>query len=229
MLGRPSAISALPGAGRIKDTWSVSQASAIGGPSVMRTANQWGGGQPPLGGVCSSNASQAIHQASGAQAHITQAFGLPTSSSTMTIPAPIATLQGNFPSGDGPSPPSGTNTHTMGFPPLGGQGSGGGGNAGGDGGGGGGNGYPGMPGAIGGRGGGGGGGGDPGPMAVPGQNPGRADQWQLNPKLNISVLPSWDGHGDTVIDYVIAMSHLASLSDHTHVGVAQMAPSKLTG
>ncbi|KAJ7715437.1 hypothetical protein DFH07DRAFT_785603, partial [Mycena maculata] len=127
MLGHSSAISALPGAGRIKDTWSVSQASAIGGPSVMRTANQWGGGQPL------------------------------------------------WEAGDGPSPPNGTNTHTTGFPPLGGQGSGGGGNAGGGGGGGGGNRYLGMSGAIGGGGGGGGGGRDPGPMAAPGQNPGGAD------------------------------------------------------
>ncbi|KAJ7187740.1 hypothetical protein B0H12DRAFT_962742, partial [Mycena haematopus] len=114
-------------------------------------------------------------------------------------------------------------------PNSGGGGGGGDGDAGGSGGGNGGGGGGGN-GDGGGPGGGGGGGDGNDPLAAPGQYPASApDQWQLNPKLNISILPAWDGKGDTVIDYVIAMAYLAVLSPRMAQGIAQLAPSKFTG
>ncbi|KAJ7758473.1 hypothetical protein DFH07DRAFT_958329 [Mycena maculata] len=54
-------------------------------------------------------------------------------------------------------------------------------------------------------------------------------QPQLNPKLNISVVPEWNSLGDAIIPYVVRMSYLALLSDRMSAGIAQMAPSKFTG
>lgn len=39
-----------------------------------------------------------------------------------------------------------------------------------------------------------------------------SDEWQLNNKLNSSVMPSWDGHGSTAIEYISSMSFLARMS-----------------
>ncbi|KAJ7239992.1 hypothetical protein B0H12DRAFT_969518, partial [Mycena haematopus] len=107
-------------------------------------------------------------------------------------------------------------------------GNGGGGNGDGGGNGGGGNGG----GGSGGNGGGGGGGGEGGPGAIaaaPGSDPASAiDQWQLNYKLNVAVVPEWDGKDGTLIKYVIDMSCLALLSPRMVRDIAHMAPSKFT-
>ncbi|EDR02888.1 uncharacterized protein LACBIDRAFT_308075 [Laccaria bicolor S238N-H82] len=56
-----------------------------------------------------------------------------------------------------------------------------------------------------------------------------SDEWQLNHKLNSSVVPAWDGHGSTAIDYISSMSFLARMSDKMKEGVAAMAPYKWSG
>jgi hypothetical protein len=55
-----------------------------------------------------------------------------------------------------------------------------------------------------------------------------AAQWQLNSKLNILVVPSWNGKGETIIPYVITMSSLAMLSPLLEKQLGQMAPSRFT-
>jgi hypothetical protein len=50
----------------------------------------------------------------------------------------------------------------------------------------------------------------------------------LNAKLNISVVPSWNGKGETIIPYVITMSSLAMLSPLMERQLGQMAPSRFT-
>lgn len=121
----------------------------------------------------------------------------------------------------------------------GGRGGGGGGGGGGGSGSGGSNGY-----GNGGPGGGGGhyprpGGGPPGPPGPPrppaGGNrfangpPNPHDEWQMNPKINLSNLPSWDGDGKTIIDYLSEMSGFARLGDRMQCGMAQMASHKWSG
>jgi hypothetical protein len=54
-------------------------------------------------------------------------------------------------------------------------------------------------------------------------------QWQLNPKLNVYIVPIWDGKDETIIDYVINMASLALLSPLMFVHIAQIAPTKFTG
>ncbi|KAJ7309321.1 hypothetical protein DFH08DRAFT_974795 [Mycena albidolilacea] len=54
-------------------------------------------------------------------------------------------------------------------------------------------------------------------------------QWKLNPKLNVSILPVWDGKDETIIDYVINMVSLALLGPLIFVHIAQMVPTKFTG
>ncbi|KAJ7587687.1 hypothetical protein C8J56DRAFT_1050924 [Mycena floridula] len=39
----------------------------------------------------------------------------------------------------------------------------------------------------------------------------RLDEWQLNNKVNTSQVPSWDGNGDTAIEYFIAINNLSKL------------------
>ncbi|KAJ6611809.1 hypothetical protein B0H10DRAFT_2223726 [Mycena sp. CBHHK59/15] len=62
----------------------------------------------------------------------------------------------------------------------------------------------------------------------PGQ-PESAGLWQLNHKLNISILPSWDGDDVSVIDYVESMARLAAMGPLMHTGIAQLAPAKFSG
>jgi hypothetical protein len=50
----------------------------------------------------------------------------------------------------------------------------------------------------------------------------------LNTKLNISVVPTWNGKGETIIPYVITMSSLAMLSPLMECQLGQMAPSRFT-
>lgn len=81
--------------------------------------------------------------------------------------------------------------------------------------------------------GGGGGGGGGGPVPVINDNAAAANlywnEWQLNKKLHSNIIPSWDGQGDTAIDYIAAMADLARLSAQMSVGLAQLAYSKWTG
>ncbi|KAJ7123005.1 hypothetical protein C8R44DRAFT_621723, partial [Mycena epipterygia] len=82
----------------------------------------------------------------------------------------------------------------------------------------------------GGNGGGGGGRDELGPGAASGESPESAlEPWQLNPKLNLSLIPEWDGRGTTIIDYVVRIAYLCSLGWKMNIGVVQMVPSKFTG
>ncbi|KAG6905931.1 hypothetical protein DXG01_016851 [Tephrocybe rancida] len=83
------------------------------------------------------------------------------------------------------------------------------------------------------------GGGAPGGDGFPGGGPNNQfdnnaarfcvdDHWQLNPKLNFSIMPSWNRLGETALDYISDMSKLAALSNHMSAGLAQMAPQKWT-
>ncbi|THU86679.1 hypothetical protein K435DRAFT_590348, partial [Dendrothele bispora CBS 962.96] len=53
--------------------------------------------------------------------------------------------------------------------------------------------------------------------------------WQFNPKISMSVIPSWDGKGENLIDYVISMNELAEKSVSLSQGLATWAPSKWSG
>ncbi|KAJ7878922.1 hypothetical protein B0H13DRAFT_2346314 [Mycena leptocephala] len=230
--GRRSVISALPGVGNIPNTetglvrksWSLpSGASVNGGPSVMREAlnvgiatapQSTGNPIPAVGPALSTNAWTSYHFQAG-----------PTTTTT-TVPQQTVVA---VPGGTGSSgPPGGVPPGWTGRIPARRNG---GGRNGGNGDGPGGDGEPGngFGGGGGGFGGGNGGPGGPEP-AAPGLDPASAsDQWQINPKLNISVVPAWDGKGESVIPYVITMSYLAALSPKMASGIAQMAPYKFSG
>ncbi|KAJ7473553.1 hypothetical protein FB451DRAFT_1468458 [Mycena latifolia] len=226
---RRSAISSLPGAGAIHEMGGLSVGA--GGPSLMnmsiaqRGVLAVSGGQP--------------YQPTPAKSWTSHQFSTGNGSSvTMTVPAGTKTTMdgGGDPAQGPPVPPAWRGQ-------IPGAGNGGGGNGyGGDGrdegghsAGLGGGGYGGNGGEGGGGGGGNGGGGGGGGAyggndpAAPGFNPASTyDGWQLNPKLNVSVVPAWDGSGSLIIEYVVHMSHLANMSEKMSVGIAQMAPSKFS-
>ena len=54
------------------------------------------------------------------------------------------------------------------------------------------------------------------------------EEWQLNHKSNTSVLPKWDGAGETAIDYLSRMGFLAGLRSKMKEGITQLAPIKWT-
>lgn len=75
----------------------------------------------------------------------------------------------------------------------------------------------------------------PPPPPPPGGNPvngaprdNSAEEWQLNPKLNLAVLPSWDGKGSSALEYLSAMAKLVGLSLKMNIGIAQFAEYKWT-
>jgi hypothetical protein len=41
------------------------------------------------------------------------------------------------------------------------------------------------------------------------------NEWQPNRKLNLALVPEWDGHGKTVIAYLCKISELVRLSPQT--------------
>ncbi|KAJ7232761.1 hypothetical protein B0H12DRAFT_1239517 [Mycena haematopus] len=235
-----SAVHSLPGMGRIPDTRPFASSTYNGGPSMMRGSSSLNGtipiqvtkgytteapdAGPDAGRVPGPNQSWTSHVYNNQQG---------TAAATITI-TPATDAGGSAPPPGDPFPaqqglPPAWRGNVPFLPNSGGGGGGGDGDAGGSGGGNGGGGGGGN-GDGGGPGGGGGGGDGNDPLAAPGQYPASApDQWQLNPKLNISILPAWDGKGDTVIDYVIAMAYLAVLSPRMAQGIAQLAPSKFTG
>ncbi|KAF8194492.1 hypothetical protein K438DRAFT_1969101 [Mycena galopus ATCC 62051] len=87
----------------------------------------------------------------------------------------------------------------------------------------------GAPGGGGNGGGGSGGGGDGGPPTNPSNNtPWLPSDWQLNHKLNLSMVPAWDGHRKTVIDYLCSVAELTRLSPQMIVDLGAMAPLKFT-
>ncbi|KAJ3765895.1 hypothetical protein FB446DRAFT_602541, partial [Lentinula raphanica] len=51
--------------------------------------------------------------------------------------------------------------------------------------------------------------------------------WQLNNKLQLSDIPSWDGNGKTLIEYLIRMYELASRSELLARGLGIWAPDSL--
>ena len=55
------------------------------------------------------------------------------------------------------------------------------------------------------------------------------DDFQMNPKINLSNLPSWDGNGETIIDYLALMSTFARLGERMKTGMAALAPQKWSG
>ncbi|KAF5378164.1 hypothetical protein D9615_007525 [Tricholomella constricta] len=82
---------------------------------------------------------------------------------------------------------------------------------------------------------GGGGGGGPNPDGsngneIPLEGPDwNIEEWQLNNKLNSTVIPSWDGMGESVLSYISSMAKLADLSNKMRIGLAKLAPSNWTG
>ncbi|KAJ7258401.1 hypothetical protein B0H12DRAFT_970000, partial [Mycena haematopus] len=118
----------------------------------------------------------------------------------------------------GGGPPFDPNQGGGDLPPNGGGGNGGGGPP---------NGGGGPPYAPGGD-----GGGDPpngggGLLGAPYQ--GGGFDWQINRKLNLSLVPEWDGHGKTAISYVCKIAELLRLSPQMAIDLGAIAPLKFTG
>ncbi|KAJ7716537.1 hypothetical protein B0H16DRAFT_1741194 [Mycena metata] len=150
------------------------------------------------------------------------------------VAPPQQLMNGGGP-GDNPGagPPGGGGGLPYGFP--GGAGFGGAGNNGGTGPGGpggaglpGGGGGPPFGGNGGGRGG-DGGGGPPGGGEPPFDGPQGNYDWQINRKLNIQLVPEWDGHGKTAINYICKVAELVRLSPQMIVDLGAIAPLKFTG
>lgn len=97
-----------------------------------------------------------------------------------------------------------------------------------------GNGGGGGPGDPGGPGGSGGPGGPDGPggTQLPGmlfQGPHKTEEWQMNPKFNISNLPAWNGKGETIISYLSEMAGFTRLGERMKREIAALAAYKWTG
>ncbi|THU86040.1 hypothetical protein K435DRAFT_586315, partial [Dendrothele bispora CBS 962.96] len=81
------------------------------------------------------------------------------------------------------------------------------------------------------------GGGDPGdgnnpPNASRNQLPRSSKdnrEWRLNEKINLNLIPKWDGKGDTLIDYLVAMSELAEKGQRLSQDLATWASEGWTG
>jgi hypothetical protein len=54
------------------------------------------------------------------------------------------------------------------------------------------------------------------------------EDWQINHKLNISVIPSWDRRGTSTIDYLSKMAKLATLGEKMSCSLGNIAPSHFT-
>ncbi|KAF9549474.1 hypothetical protein CPC08DRAFT_590731, partial [Agrocybe pediades] len=65
------------------------------------------------------------------------------------------------------------------------------------------------------------------PNGVPG-NP-NDDDWQMNPKINLSNLPQWNGKSDSLITYLSEMSGFAKLGQKMRRGIGQLATVKWSG
>ncbi|KAJ7619331.1 hypothetical protein FB45DRAFT_713610, partial [Roridomyces roridus] len=217
---RPTAVKSLPGAGRIPNMHNVGQPiSNTGGPSMMHTAAL---GLQLKATYTTTKTNDPLLVQTPVNSSKVPPSGPPNAPSPnhpSNYPGSSGGGGGGWGQGGGRHPTGGGGGPGGGSPSGGGPG---GGNPGGNPGG-----HPGGP--PGGAGGGGGGGNGPGPMANAGSDPAGADQWQLNHKLQLSVIPSWDGGPITVFDYVIRMDALALLSPRMAVGIAQLASSKFTG
>ncbi|THU79202.1 hypothetical protein K435DRAFT_594815, partial [Dendrothele bispora CBS 962.96] len=53
-----------------------------------------------------------------------------------------------------------------------------------------------------------------------------SSSWQFNPKISTSIIPSWDGEGKNLIDYIITMNKIAEKSEQLSQGLAVWALSK---
>ncbi|KAJ7164491.1 hypothetical protein C8R46DRAFT_875594, partial [Mycena filopes] len=53
--------------------------------------------------------------------------------------------------------------------------------------------------------------------------------WQINRKLNLQLVPEWDGHGKTAIVYICKIAELVRLSPQMIVDLGATAPLKFTG
>lgn len=222
-IGRPHTLSTLPGMGPIQDIHALAGRPATnaavpsGGPSFIRqTAFQEG-----------DTLKTAAAGLSGWTSHVWKTFPPPPAANAnpplSNFPPPVPSISyggppgppsgppggggggpnNNFPSGPNNNPLPAVPDPNANAPP-----------------------GPGNPGD-----GGGGGGGEGVPVVD--FNAAAANlfwnEWQLNKKLNCNIIPSWDGKGDTAIDYLAAMADLARLSSQMSVGLAQLAYSKWTG
>lgn len=66
------------------------------------------------------------------------------------------------------------------------------------------------------------------PPNPPGHPPTEAE-WQINNKFNLNHIPSWEGRGESIIDYISEMSSYAILGDKMNIGIGKIAPLKWTG
>ncbi|KAJ7106504.1 hypothetical protein C8R43DRAFT_842017, partial [Mycena crocata] len=54
-------------------------------------------------------------------------------------------------------------------------------------------------------------------------------EWQFNRRLNVSMVPEWDGHGKTAISYLCKVAELVRLSPQVVLDLGALAPLKFTG
>ncbi|THU96577.1 hypothetical protein K435DRAFT_664182, partial [Dendrothele bispora CBS 962.96] len=54
-------------------------------------------------------------------------------------------------------------------------------------------------------------------------------EWRLNEKINLSLIPSWDGKGDTLIDYLVTMNELAEKGPRLSQDLATWASEGWSG
>ncbi|KAF9564717.1 hypothetical protein CPC08DRAFT_600071, partial [Agrocybe pediades] len=55
------------------------------------------------------------------------------------------------------------------------------------------------------------------------------DDWQMNPKINLSNLPQWNGKSDSLIAYLSEMSGFSKLGTKMRRGIGQLATVKWSG
>lgn len=222
-IGRPHAVSSLPGMGRMGSSQAYSAPSTVvsGGPSLIRqeafaqgdSLSAVARGREALTGWTSHVFKSGVPPVSAFDSGFLGGNGLPFVPPDGTDP-PGGGNGGppdgkGFPPGGNGIPPSGNGVPPVSSVPPGGGSPGGG-----------------PPGG----GGGSPGGGPPSGGYVPGQVPSAIPDgkwgWQMNRKLNMSVIPSWNGGGDTAIEYILAMSNLSTLGSELAVDIAAMASQK---
>ncbi|KAJ7703611.1 hypothetical protein B0H17DRAFT_922013 [Mycena rosella] len=74
-----------------------------------------------------------------------------------------------------------------------------------------------------------GGGGDVDSRAAEGASGPYVEEWQVNHKLNLSSVPSWDREGTTAISYLAKMSKLAKLGEKMRRSLGNIAANLFTG
>ncbi|THV04114.1 hypothetical protein K435DRAFT_607199, partial [Dendrothele bispora CBS 962.96] len=70
------------------------------------------------------------------------------------------------------------------------------------------------------------------PVGLSGNNPNSSNdnrEWRLNEKINLSLIPQWDGKGDTLVDYLVTMNELAEKGTHLSQDLATWASEGWSG